>query len=319
MFDEVDESTALFKLAPSPRHAPVTPATVTLDADGVEVPSDGTTPRPRRAMAAAASAMIDPIPLDAHAAGRPAACCDGRLSRLRLRRRQPHGVAHAPESARRDRRRGDGRPHQPHHERARARARSALSPDGRTLALAAGPTRIFLRQLASGQLTNLTEAGLEGASAGRSGRRRLADRLPGRRATARRRQAQGSSRLVVPARGGMPRPVFESTPPPFAFAPAWFPNQKDLVFSGGNGIFAVAAAGNEMPRRLVPGSDVHSPRWSPDGRWLAYVEHGTQFTFGEQLFGTVTDSRLVVHPNGSAATIAVTDGNATTRSGCPTA
>ena len=35
MFDEVDESTALFKLAPSPRHAPVTPATVTLDADGV--------------------------------------------------------------------------------------------------------------------------------------------------------------------------------------------------------------------------------------------------------------------------------------------
>ena len=166
----------------------------------------------------------------------------------------PHGVAHAPESARRDRRRGDGRPHQPHHERARARARSACRrTDGRSSALSrqAGPASSCGSSLVA-ELTNLTEAGLEGASAGRSGRRRLADRLPGRRATARRRQAQGSSRLVVPARGGMPRPVFESTPPPFAFAPAWFPNQKDLVFSGGNGIFAVAAAGNEMPRRLVP-------------------------------------------------------------------
>ena len=40
MFDEVDESTALFKVAPSARHAPAVPATVTLDADGVEVPSD---------------------------------------------------------------------------------------------------------------------------------------------------------------------------------------------------------------------------------------------------------------------------------------
>ena len=40
MFDEVDESTALFKLARSPRDAPADPATVTLDADGLEVPSD---------------------------------------------------------------------------------------------------------------------------------------------------------------------------------------------------------------------------------------------------------------------------------------
>jgi hypothetical protein len=40
MFDEVDESTAMFKLARSPRHAPADPATVTLDADGLDVPSD---------------------------------------------------------------------------------------------------------------------------------------------------------------------------------------------------------------------------------------------------------------------------------------
>jgi hypothetical protein len=40
MFDEVDESTALFKLARTPRDAPAEPPTVTLDADGVEVPAD---------------------------------------------------------------------------------------------------------------------------------------------------------------------------------------------------------------------------------------------------------------------------------------
>jgi hypothetical protein len=40
MFDEVDESTAMFKLAPSGRDAPTEPATVTLDADGDMLPAD---------------------------------------------------------------------------------------------------------------------------------------------------------------------------------------------------------------------------------------------------------------------------------------
>ena len=190
-----------------------------------------------------------------------------------------------------------------------------LSPDGQTLAYSAGPpgrTRILLRQLASGQTRPLTDAGLEG------GQRWPQWSADGSQIVFQAGSPQleadptrGTSRLyVVPAHGGLPRPVFEATPPPFAFAPAWGPHQKDLVFSGGNGIFAVAAEGNGTPRRLVPGSGVHSPQWSPDGRWLAYVEQGAQFTFGEQLFGTVTNSRLVVHPDGSAATIAVTDGNA---------
>jgi Tol biopolymer transport system component len=191
----------------------------------------------------------------------------------------------------------------------------AVSPDGQTLAYSAGPpgrTRILLRDLASGQTRNLTDAGLEGGlrwpqwSADGS---QIVFQAGSPQLDADTRR--GSSKLyVVPAHGGVPRPVSESTVPPFAFAPAWFPNQQDLVFSGGNGIFSVASAGSGTPLRLVPGSDVHSPRWSPDGRWLAYVEHGAQFTFGEQLFGTVTNSRLVVHPDGSAATIAVTDGNA---------
>jgi hypothetical protein len=40
MFDEVDESTAMFKLAASPRDAPTEVSVVTLDADGEALPSD---------------------------------------------------------------------------------------------------------------------------------------------------------------------------------------------------------------------------------------------------------------------------------------
>jgi hypothetical protein len=40
MFDEVDEGTAMFKLARSPRDAPLQPPTVTLDADGDTLPAD---------------------------------------------------------------------------------------------------------------------------------------------------------------------------------------------------------------------------------------------------------------------------------------
>ncbi|MEP6914760.1 MAG: glycoside hydrolase family 71/99-like protein [Acidobacteriota bacterium] len=40
MFDEVDESTAMFKVAATPRDAPSNPAVVTLDADGESLPSD---------------------------------------------------------------------------------------------------------------------------------------------------------------------------------------------------------------------------------------------------------------------------------------
>jgi hypothetical protein len=40
MFDEVDEGTAMFKLATSRRDAPVEPPVVTMDADGEALPSD---------------------------------------------------------------------------------------------------------------------------------------------------------------------------------------------------------------------------------------------------------------------------------------
>jgi hypothetical protein len=40
MFDEVDEGTAMFKLAPTAAEVPTGPALVSLDADGRALPSD---------------------------------------------------------------------------------------------------------------------------------------------------------------------------------------------------------------------------------------------------------------------------------------
>jgi TolB protein len=189
-----------------------------------------------------------------------------------------------------------------------------LSPDGLTLAYSAGPpgqTTIRLRQLADGRTTVLTE-----------GERPANQRWPqwsadgtlivfqaGRAQLPLEAWDNASSLYVVPARGGVARPLVESTAPRRAFSPAWFPNRPEIVFAASDGIYALAAAGSEAPRRLMPGSRIHSPRWSPDRRWLAYVEDAVSFTFGEENFGDVSGSRLIVHPAGSAAAFALTDGN----------
>ena len=190
----------------------------------------------------------------------------------------------------------------------------ALSPDGRTLAYSAGPpgrTSIHLRQLANGRTIALTEGGVV---AGQRWPQWSADGTQivfyAGRAQMRNELMEDAARLyLVPALGGLPRLLFDSGTPRQAFSPSWFPKQQDIVFSGDDGIYAVTAAGKEVPRRLVPGSGVHSPRWSPDGHWLAYVEDAGGFTFGEEQLGNVSTSRLFMQPAGSVATIALTDGN----------
>jgi Tol biopolymer transport system component len=65
------------------------------------------------------------------------------------------------------------------------------------------------------------------------------------------------------------------------------PGAARVVFVGARGGLWIARLNGHGLRRLVPG-EIHQPRWSPDGRWIAY---------------TVTDggsSRVeLVHPDGS--------------------
>ena len=230
-------------------------------------------------------------------------------------RRRSRGVADAPESARRGRRRAARRSHHPHHQRTRPRDRSgavAGRADPRLQCRAAwpdahpaAPARERPHQEPDGGRTRRRRA-LAAVVGGRH-----ADRLPGRqravgggnvgqqletlrRAVGRRRAAGGVRVHVAFSRV---RSGVVSEPAGCRF----LGRQRHLRAGGGRERNAAPAGAGER---------VHSPRWSPDGRWLAYVEHGAHFTFGEQSFGSVSNSRLIVHPDGSAATIAVTDGNA---------
>jgi Tol biopolymer transport system component len=188
-----------------------------------------------------------------------------------------------------------------------------LSPDGRTLAYSAGPpgrTRIQLRQLADGHTAALTEGAVTAGErwpqwspdgkdivfqANRRGPGNDGDTAP-------------LQLYIVPAIGGVPRLLFESTTPRQALSPSWLPHQRQILFAAEDGIYAIGADDGGTPRLQVWGRELHSPRGSPDGRWIAYVENDGLFTFGEETLGVPTRSRLIVHPSGSKATISLTDG-----------
>ena len=75
---------------------------------------------------------------------------------------------------------------------------------------------------------------------------------------------------VQPVRGG--RPVRLTTGVDNNFEPAFSPDGATLAFysnNAGGGILTVPATGGE-PRLIAPGG--HTPRYSPDGRWMAYSD-----------------------------------------------
>ena len=46
-------------------------------------------------------------------------------------------------------------------------------------------------------------------------------------------------------------------------------NEKDNKYE--HAVYTVAASGASAPRRLTGGTRDTSPRWSPDGKWMAFV------------------------------------------------
>jgi Tol biopolymer transport system component len=189
----------------------------------------------------------------------------------------------------------------------------ALSPDGSTLAYSAGApgwTRIRLRRLADGSTRWLTDGATTTAERwpqwSPDGAQIAFHALP--------RQADGTTAgtpphlFVAPATGGTPRLILDATTMRRALAASWFPDRPAIVFGGTGGIYSLEMTGGAAPKLLASGTDTHSPRWSPDGRWLAYVESGLGYAFGGDTLGIPSASRLIVHPVNSTATIALTEG-----------
>ena len=191
----------------------------------------------------------------------------------------------------------------------------ALSPDGATLAYSAGPpgrTRIRLRQLADGSTRSLTSGDTTAAERwpqwSADGTQIVFQAAAPQPETA---TSDSSPHLyIVPSTGGVPRLVLGPASMSRAFAPAWHPHQAAVVFGGPGGVYSFELAGGREPQLQASGIDTHSPRWSPDGQWLAYIENGLGYAFGGDTLGIPSASRLILHPVHSAAKIALTDGNA---------
>jgi Tol biopolymer transport system component/DNA-binding winged helix-turn-helix (wHTH) protein len=84
---------------------------------------------------------------------------------------------------------------------------------------------------------------------------------------------------VQPIAGGSPIRI--TTDPGDEIEPSFSPDGTSIVFSKSEtgGVYVVAALGGE-PRQLVAARRVHTPRFSPDGRWVVYWTGQTVWTAG---------------------------------------
>ena len=191
----------------------------------------------------------------------------------------------------------------------------AISPDGRTVAYAAGPPgrmRIYVRQIEQGRSMPLIQETPDTTAQRwpqwspdgtrivfQSGRQRITARAP---------ISLGAMLFEVPALGGTPLRILASTGDGIAMSPSWSPDGTQIVFGARDGLYSVAAGGSGVARRLVEGVELHSPRWSPDGTRLAYVKSGWFFTFGDEMLGNVSTSAIGVLVRDSGRVTQLTDG-----------
>jgi Tol biopolymer transport system component len=189
----------------------------------------------------------------------------------------------------------------------------AISPDGRTIAYAAGipgGMRIYVRQIAGGRMVPLTDEGLAGgqrwpqwSSDGarilfQAGRPQLVVR-----------SREGGALFVAPALGGVARQITGALPRGIASSPTWSRDDRQIAFGGAEGLYVMDAENAAAPTLVAPEREVHSPAWSPDGRRIAFVSRGIYFTLGEANLGNVSTSTIFVVELESRKVTRVTSGD----------
>jgi Tol biopolymer transport system component len=175
----------------------------------------------------------------------------------------------------------------------------AISPDGNMVAYASGTLgtmRIQVRHLAGGDPVTVAQ--------NVSGSQRWPRWSPdGASLTF---QAGGTV-WSVPALGGVARPLVDGSPAQPVSGFVWSPDGTRAAFVA-DGALRTRPADGTTSTILVRDGAAHSPAWSPDGRWIAYVSGNAEFTFSEALLGNVAPSRLYVVPADGGNPVALTDG-----------
>jgi Tol biopolymer transport system component len=173
----------------------------------------------------------------------------------------------------------------------------ALSPDGKLVAYAAGPsgaTKILVRQLDGGSTIPVT-AGVQGDL-----------RRPQWTPDGARIAFQSPRGIeIVPALGGTPRLLVESPRPDSAADLAWAPDGRRFVYRVGDTLYVRGLEGG-TPRKVVRSRELYAPSWSPDGRWIAYVSGNPPYIYGPRSqLGNMAPSTIFVVPADGGAPVQV--------------
>ena len=185
----------------------------------------------------------------------------------------------------------------------------ALSPDGRFVAYAAGPSgrlRIYVRQLGGGRTIAVAEslAGDQHWPRWSSDGTRLS-------------LEAGRAIYVVPALGGPPKLLVAPGPRPLVNGEgalseegpsylAWSPDGRRIVYAVGREIHVRAADGGPVTR-IATLDQPHSFAWSPDGARLAFVVGNAAFVYAPNAIGNIAPSSIWVLPATGGKPERVTD------------